>query len=146
VRVRVRLHAAQENNLGAEGHLLSAGKDSLQLTAFRIDDKDERRLVRSSAVARELPRSHEGVSIALGLGWKAWEVEVAQVRISQEVSRRGHKDRPRADVVDDGPYKSSVKGSSACPGAMVDHPRHVSEVPGIEHGWQQRAVGSVPGG
>ena len=84
-RGRLRLHATQEDDMDTEGHLFSAGEDGLQLATSRVDHEDEWKFIEPSIVVRELPCSHEGLPVALRFCREAWKMEIAQVRIGQEV-------------------------------------------------------------
>jgi hypothetical protein len=92
VCARLRRHATQKEDVSPKAHLLGARENALQLRSSRVDHEDERKLIQSGVVVRELPRRHEGLPVALSFCRKARQVKVAQVRVDQEIGGRGDDD------------------------------------------------------
>jgi hypothetical protein len=121
-------------------------KDGLQLSPPSLDHEEQREFIEAGVFGREVPGSREGLPVAFRLSREAREVEITEVRVGQEVSRRRREDRPRADVVDDGASKARVEGRAANPSVVVDRAGNISELPRIDKGGWRWAGDSVAGG
>jgi hypothetical protein len=111
--------ATKKDDVGPNSHLFRSSKEALHLSPTCVDHEDKGKFV-EAVVAAGIPlRGLQGLAVPFCFRREALQVEVAEVRVRQEIRRGAHDDSSRANVIDDGSSQPLMQGGSARPGIVV---------------------------